>query len=139
MTSGLGGSLAIPHNPWIGSDPELVAQVRARVVGPVRMPDGPPLSATEARRFQHANSDGVLAYVAAYERGTQRVLVHALQSAHLIGSWPDEPRPRVSADGTRVVRIQDAGVWVLISGSSGPCFESVTRHVRRWSAARHLK
>jgi hypothetical protein len=136
VTSGLWGGLAIPTNPWTGANPDLVAQVRARVVGPVRMPDGPPLDARDAARFQRASVDGAYGYVAAYEKDDQRVLVHALQSPHLLGAVATDPPTRRSADGSQATRIKRDGLWMLISGSGGPCFEAVRRHVDQRSSAR---
>ena len=44
--------LRMTTNPWSGSDRSMVAAIRARIEPTPRVPDGPPLSASEAARFR---------------------------------------------------------------------------------------
>jgi hypothetical protein len=60
-------------NPWSGTDPVAIGEIRERVDGPTRMPDGPPLSHRELARFRFSLAEGVEeGYAAVYQQDEQK-------------------------------------------------------------------
>src|SRR5262245_14329073 len=73
--SGYAG-LRLPTNPWTGTDPSLIAEIRERVEGSPSLPDGPPMSPREAARFRLGLANGIEeAYAAVYQDAELKQLV----------------------------------------------------------------
>src|SRR2546430_1669872 len=66
VRSGLWTGLNIGTNPWIGTEAPILAAIRERLA-PTEVPDGPPLTPAQARRYFLQLADGIeQAYVAIY-------------------------------------------------------------------------
>ena len=123
--------LRIPTNPWAGADTSLVASIRERMDGPTPVPDGPPLSPTEAARFRLHFADGVEeAYAAIYEQSeAELIVVYAARfatSAKAVESrsythWANNPR---------VIRVAIGPIVAMVQGDAGACFNAVGAHLR---------
>lgn len=76
VRGGLWAVLPITSNPWIGSDPRVVAAIRERIEPPPAVADGPPLSSAERARFRLRLAEGVeAAYAAVYVDARDRSVV----------------------------------------------------------------
>lgn len=123
---GLWAGLPITSNPWTGDDRPIVAGIRERVVASPRLPDGPPVSRSELRRFRlQLAEDVVQAYAAIYtDAGPDLITVHAATFNEATG--PDALRAMASSGGR--LFIPDRTLVVL--GGVGACFEAVSAYVR---------
>ena len=123
--------LRIPTNPWAGAETSLVASIRERMDGPTPVPDGPPLSPTEAARFRLHFADGVEeAYAAIYEQSeAELIVVYAARfatSAKAVESrsythWGNNPR---------VIRVAIGPIVAMVQGDAGPCLNAIGAHLR---------
>ena len=122
--------LRIPSNPWRGTDRPLVASIRERIDGPANMPDGPPLSASEATRYRLHFADGVEeAYAAIYEQSSGELIV--VYGFRLVsGEQRLENSERQSqADNPSVIRVAIGPMAAMVQGDGGPCFNVVGAHL----------
>jgi len=119
--------LGVPANPWRGTDPSIIASIRSRMGGLPPAPDGPPLSAGDARRYFLELSEGIdEGFVASYymESDGSLVTVHALTFADSnAGPGSNELSPR----GHHLIWL---GPTVAMLSGDGRCFDAVEAHLR---------
>jgi len=116
--------LPITTNPWSGSERSIVAAIRAGIEPMPRVPDGPPLSASQAARFRMRWADGVEeAYAAVYSNAVPKVVVHALRFAQT-------PLPLAPPANSTSIRIERDRLVVVVSGPAGPCRDLVATYIR---------
>ena len=123
--------LRIPTNPWAGADTSLVASIRERMDGPTPVPDGPPLSPTEAARFRLHFADGVEeAYAAIYEQSeAELIVVYAARFASREKAVEYRSYSR-SSNNPRVIRVAVGPIVAMVQGDAGACFNAVGVHLR---------
>src|SRR5687767_7083228 len=113
---------SLSQNPWVGSEPGMLARIWEAMDRAPRTPDPIPLDSRQAARYRFRYAEGVeRGYRATYEDRVGRVLVYALQVN-------DATRPHTTSltNGTRV----DLGnVVALVQGPSGPCTSAVHAHL----------
>jgi hypothetical protein len=137
MRGGLWASLPIPTNPWVGTDPFVIASIRERVNAPV-VPDGPPMTSRQAARFRLLLAEGIEeAYAAVYVQSEldPLVVVYGLrfaQEQEATNFWR-ATRPTIDP---RFVGIAKDQLVILVTGDGGYCFQKVAAHVRTISAVR---
>lgn len=120
--------LRLPGNPWTGNSPSLVAEIRERVEGSPRPPDGPPMSPREAARFRLGLASGIeFAYVAVYQEA---------ESQELIPVYGLKPAPGETlmvrhrdAGNPGTVRLEIGGLTVVATGR-GPCFQAIAAFLK---------
>jgi hypothetical protein len=128
VRSGLWGGLRIRSNPWIGDEVRILVDVRERMFGPARTPDGPP-DARLAAQIGRSLVEGMAGYAAFYRQGDASIAVYGLRGA-VPQSARQLPVETSVGGGAASVRLYVGPVSVLAIGDRGPCFESVVRHVR---------
>ena len=129
VQGGLWAGLPITSNPWIGADRKIVAAVRDRVAAPSRLPDGPPLSGGELRRFRlQLAADVAEAYAGVYydEANGSGSVVYAAR-------FTRTPVPESTRGSRDALRIVHNDTVVVVSGS-GPCFEAVAGYVKDYTS-----
>jgi hypothetical protein len=108
VRGGLWAGLRISSNPWMGSDPAVIAAIRERMEPPADVPDGPPLSPVERARFRLRLADGVeSAYAAVYGDTADRLTI-------VLG----------------LKHTNDPHVAVKVSPAAGACADAVGVHVK---------
>jgi hypothetical protein len=119
----------VTTNPWIGTDRRTLAWLRQRVdgYGSLRLPDGPPLSASEAAAMSARFADGVdQGYAATYVQSTPRDLaVHAVRFA----AAPEKPLD-LSRDRTYTLILDIGLIRVGLLGDNGPCSTAIETYLR---------
>jgi hypothetical protein len=124
VLGGLWGGL--PRNPWMGTEPSIVADIRERVATSPPLPDGPPLSRAELARFRAQLAEDVEgAYGAVYtEAGTQLTTVNAVRFKD--ASVPNRPgRTPISRGSVRLAR----GRTVVVAFGHGGCFDAIAAYL----------
>lgn len=129
VRTGLWAGLPIPTNPWAGVDKAIIAQIRERIEGPSRVPDGPPLSASDLARFRlHLADDVDEGYVAVYtQTGPTLVIVYA---STLTAADRATIRDDLSPTNPRLLRIVVGPFLAAVSGDGGECFQAVGTYVK---------
>lgn len=131
VRSGLWAGLPITSNPWKGNDPVPAAAIRERI-DPAMVPDGPPLSVTEAARFRLRQADDVVeAYAAIYaltDSGLVTVYAVTLKNARNVRPGDAAKQRPGRLDFVR------GRTHVTVAGARGPCFDTVAEHVREVAA-----
>jgi hypothetical protein len=115
-------------NPWTPTEDRGKAQLYRVIQGASRVPDGPPMTAGDLRRFEGKVIDDIEeAYMAVYAGpGEANIRVFALKYKSPQREFERTHRPyRVGASYTagRVVAVIEAG-------ARGPCFDAVDAHLR---------
>lgn len=117
--------LPIPTNPYVGPDRSVAVVVRERLLGAPEVPDGPPLSGAELRRFRARSADDVVeSYVAFYSDSQGRqVGVYGVRGP----AQSQSPRPArtLSAEAFRSA----AGDALVVVVGDGQCLNLVLPHV----------
>lgn len=115
--------LGLPNNPWIGSDPVILASVYERVVDVPAPPDGPPGSSAELAQFRLKLVDDVEeGYAAVYtDGGPYLITVSALRYSP--SAQPMRPR-------SNSLWFASDRVTVAVSGLRSPCWEAVRNHIK---------
>jgi len=127
IQSGLWAGLPIDHNPWIGSDPAVIAAIRERIDPPQRLPDGPPLDAAQLARYRLQLADGVKqAYAAVYVSADANVLVTVLGLEFLT----DQDAQQFVASAKPTGELVTLSRAVATAQGSGSCRDVVAAHVR---------
>jgi hypothetical protein len=129
VVSGFWDGLEVRSNPWSGENPRLVGEIRTRMFGPSRIPDGPP-DARIAAQIDRDLVAGMSGYAAFYRQGDARVSVYALRGADLPQWTVAAPADVTDSGGRAVARISSRRIVVLAVGAPGPCFAAVERHLR---------
>jgi hypothetical protein len=128
-----GGWSEFPTNPWIGTDPRLIASIRQLLDGPAAVPDGPPLDAKALSRYLAQLADGVEeAYGVTYMQSDAGLItVRALRFS------PGDPSAGRSTDGdTRgsrnpaMIRVALGTIVAIVTGASGACFQDVATYLK---------
>ncbi len=128
--------LATPSNPWIGTSPDVLAQIREHMYGPLRpVPDGPPLNRREANAFVRHSVDHVSEGYAAFYQGSgeEGLAVYALTFADSdsLNDPSVTPSATQPANKNRMVSWMTlAHTRVLIVGDAGQCADVIQAHVR---------
>jgi hypothetical protein len=124
----------IPANPWIGTAPSSIVEVRERMDPPPLIPDGPPLIGRERAAYRNRLANGIdEAYAAIYAtspsaRNAKIVVVYAVRYADP-ASAQTQPNHREAAN-PGIARFTIGAIDVLIRGDGGVCFQSVKAHVK---------
>lgn len=123
--SGTNLGLSMPTNPWSGADSRLRATVRERLVSPVRLPDGPPLSGAELARFNASLVEDVVeAYAAIYRDATGHdATVYALR-------FVDGRMPKLRAAPAGGFRFLGDDSVIVVAGG-GACADAIGAYVAR--------
>jgi hypothetical protein len=120
--------LPIATNPWAGSDPPIIARIRERIDGRIRMADGPPPTAAEAARFRLKLAEGVdEAYAAIYTQTDSNIVIaYALRFAQ------DANRISIAraSDNPKIVRVASGPIAAVVTGDGGEYFQAVGNHVK---------
>lgn len=121
---GLWSGLPISGNPCMDTDLEVATEVRERVLPPPRLPDGPPLSRADLRKFRaRAAEDVVESYVAVYvDFAFQLTTVYGLRLR------AGQRRPAVGEKSNELLRWAGPDLVVVVAGS-GFCADPVLEHV----------
>ena len=118
-------SFPVSQNPWRGTEPSVLAEIRTRMGGRSPMvPDGPPPTRRESRRYVLAMAEGIEEGFAAfyYAQGDEVVVpVYAVRARDLSTDWvaPGSNRFRVSTLGDVVVGVV----------GDNACADAVQRHI----------
>jgi hypothetical protein len=129
VVSGFWSGLPITSNPWAGEAPPVLAEIRTRMYGLPRMPDGPP-DARIAKQIGRTLVEGMSGYAAFYRQEAARVSVYALRSADA-REWTRSSLPgKDDGTGQAFARIRQGPLAVLIAGDRGACFAALERHLR---------
>jgi hypothetical protein len=125
-----GGMSQVTQNPWTGTDRRILAELRQRVDGhgPVRTPDGPPLTRGETSAMLLQFADGVAeGYAATYAQSEGRDLgVWAVRFA----TAPDPVRGHDPIDPANSARVFDIGLIRAMLLGDGPCAIAIERHLK---------
>lgn len=125
--------LLVSTNPWIGTDPQLVASIRQRMEPPSKVPDGPPMTTSQLARFRLKLAEGVdEAYIAVYkDAGPELILVYAVRFASL----DDVPRVRDSRapKNPRLTRVELGRTVAMVHGDGGECFQAIGAYLQSFA------
>lgn len=125
--------LPFPTNPWSGTDPKIVTEVRKAIDGAPKLPDGPPLEAREAAALELKLAANVLeAYHAAYASSDgSEVEVFAATFDDTKLAKPDSLSATMAPPrGLRSRVVRGATVIVVSARSSSECALAVDRYIR---------
>jgi hypothetical protein len=128
--------LATQSNPWLGTNRNVLAQIREHMYGPLPLgPDGPPLNRRSANAFVRHSVDDVSEGYAAFYQGTgdEGVAVYALTFADTdsLNDPSVTPAPYPKANKDRVVSWLTLGqTRILIVGNPGQCADVIQANVR---------
>lgn len=125
--------LPIDRNPWAGSDRQIVAAIRERMDGPVRVPDGPPATRRELAQYRLQLAEGVEeAYAAVYRQpdpGQALIIVY--------GSRFSDPSARVQRPGfgggagnEKILRLTMGSTVVVLHGDGGACSKAIGAYLQ---------
>jgi hypothetical protein len=124
MQSGLWAGLPIDHNPWIGSDPAVIAAIRERIDPPRQMPDGPPLNAPQLTRYRLKLADGIeQSYAAVYVSADALVTVLGLEFL------TDQDAQQFVASAKPTGELVTLGRVVATVQEGGSCRDVVAAHL----------
>jgi hypothetical protein len=119
-------------NPWVGTDPALIATIREFMGDMPQVPDAP-LSARQATIFRLKLATGVNEAYAAHYRaaGGELVRVYAV-----VFERPEDERarPDLSARIPDGVRLAIGSSNVVVRGKGSACYDAVVDHVRSIAA-----
>ncbi len=126
------GVVAVPMNPWSGTEPVLKAAVRSTIDGAPSIPDAPPPDRREIGAIQSRwAADVAEAYRAEYQTAAdERIFVSAvrytdaaeIKAAALPGT--SRARPGTSA------RIVHGARVIQLSGAAGECFQAIKNYLQ---------
>jgi hypothetical protein len=133
VRSGLWAGLPIDTNPWTGNDRQVVAAIRERMVGPVRVPDGPPPTRRELSQYRLQLAEGVEeAYAAVYRQsdpGLGLILVY--------GSKLSDARAALERSGLegatanpKILRLTIGSAVVVLHGDGGACARAIGAYLQ---------
>jgi hypothetical protein len=137
VRGGMWVGLRIATNPWIGTDPYVIATIRSRMEPSPPVPDGPPLHRRAAASYFLHIADGVEeAYAAVYaqdERDLVAVYASRLAVAERSGDRLSNKQEFKSAQTTRI----DIGpIAVMVSGGAGECSDAIEAYVKSLASTR---
>jgi len=126
--------LAIPTNPWIGTDKPLLATIRERLGGTPPTPDGPPLTPRQNASYRLHLAEGVEeGYTAVYAppqqpESSRIVVVYGLRFSE--GAMPIDSGLTAEATNPRIARVWLGRTLVVVHGHNAPCFKAIATHLQ---------
>ena len=126
VRSGLWTGLNIGTNPWIGTEAPILAAIRERLA-PTEVPDGPPLTPAQARRYFLQLADGIdEAYVAIYREHdlSELTTVYGLQ-------FPTAEAALAFARNARAASkaVVNGRIAAFSAGPGSDCFQAIREYV----------
>jgi hypothetical protein len=126
VRTGLWAGLNIGTNPWIGTEAPILATIRERLA-PTEVPDGPPLTQAQARRYFLQLADGIdQAYVAIYREHdvSAPTTVYGLQ-------FPTTEDALAFARNARAASkaVVNGRIAAFAAGRAGDCFQAIRDYV----------